>query len=491
LTRFPEVLAGSEELKQMVWVSGAGLLIYTLGVLAWAIWVCWNAPVLAHSASFRMKYYFLIDGYRPDRWWWGTLVLIKGLLLNLTLAVFDSPKTQNVFCSVIFMVSLAMLFLANPWPKLVQNIIDTMGHLACAMLLATTSFYIRVDDGSSEERDIASISMIAPLVVAVMCMALPLWQFGIRKSRAINTYRYGQKMRDLMLLIVRRNNNEMNSFLHSLDDSELQTINNAQDIFYSKMFFLHPSRSILRDRLITEVDEYRVATDLVMALELEQSIVTERRDDCKSLRERAEMQWFFECLSEEWQKKNKSSRPLTINRIWDVLDADGSGDLTRDEFVDVVATFCPLIHADEAEEIFDMMDLDASGEISKEEFDIIMKGMTFRGQELDLNTLSGKLLRAGASKKDLALQRNAVARLAMVLEGKRNMAGFGNSEFKRRARARTARLVTQRVREILDGRKATMANGKPKDKNSSVGVLPAPKQPPERQPPILVSEEEV
>jgi len=461
LRRFPGVLAGSDEQQSMVGISVVALLLYTCGTIANAAYVCWTAPVKAHKPAFMMRYFFLLDGFRPERWWWGTIVLVKGLFLNLTLITFSSPRTQNVFLNVIFMVSLALLFTYAPWPKTTHNTIDTVSHIACAILLATTSFFI-VAKGDSNDTimNIAVAALNAPLIIAICCMTIPVYHFAVRRSRAIYVYRQGQRLRDLLLLVTRRTNNEMNAFLDSLDDSDLMAISKAMNVFYTKMFFMHPSKRLADNRVITETEEYVIATDHTITKEVEHDMVEEQRRDGESIKERALMQWFVEQLVTGHQQLHglPQMRILEMNRgqmraaaslgtLFDDLDMNDDGLLEREEFITNSLRINPVIKKKEAEQVFDLMDMSGDRQISREEFDIILSGMTFTGQALDSLTMEGRYFREAAPNEELEDQRKVCSHLAVMFETEHFEKDVAcSAEQERRIRSGTVVLDDARVR---------------------------------------------
>jgi hypothetical protein len=460
LRRFPEVLYDSEERSSMVPLAICGLVVYTFGVIAGALYVCYTAPSKAHNPNFVMKYYFLIDGFRPERWWWGTVILMKGLLLNLALAVFSSPQVQNVMLVTIFLVSLAMLFTFGPWPKSIQNIIDSAGHLACSLMLATTSFFIVTanEDGKSFIKGLAVAAKDAPLVVAIMCMLVPVIHFAFSKTRAIHKYRLGQRLRDLLLLVTRRTNNEINSFLDSLDDSDTIAIEKAMNVIYTRMYFMHPSKHFAGNRIITETEDFMEATDEAIMLKVEHDMITEKRDDGTSICERGLMQWFVEMMiagngnSQMKTGLENTDVPISLGGLFDALDeptdtGEIAAVLTKDEFINGAIKMNPKIMKEQAEQVFHLMDINNGGSVSRDEFDIIMSGMTFTGQRLDHETKEGKYFREAPPNEQLENQRKICSRLAVMFETGNFSQDISNSiEQQRRMRADTVVVDSEQVK---------------------------------------------
>jgi len=248
-----------------------------------------------------------------------------------------------------------------------------------------------------------------------------MYQFAVRRSRAVNSYRFGQRLRDLLLLVTRRSNNEMNIFLRSLDDSDITTISKAMDVFYTRMFHLHPSKHFAGDRTISETESFEVATDKLITDKIECANLKENRDDGESIRERALMQWFVEMLlngsgMKTGLEKTEGPVTVTLGTLFDELDEHDYGVIEKPEFVKNAMRMNSVIYQEEAEKVFDLMDLDGGGHVDREEFDIIMSGMTFTGQGLDSNTKEGRTLREAPPKEELEDQRKTCSRLAVMFE---------------------------------------------------------------------------
>lgn len=455
LRDFPEVPEDANERKSMVPCAIAALILYTVGVIAISLWACWNAPVMAHQSSFRVRYYWLIAGFRPNRWWWRSVLLLKGLVLNLTLVVFDSPKSQIVFLTLLLTSSLAVLFMMRPWPTLVQNVADTSCHFCLSLVLSSTALRIKTVGNSTDvDKNVAFTSMVAPLFITVACTFIPLFQFFTRQSYEIRRFRQGQHLRDLLMLVTRRTSNEMNVFLRSLNDDERRNIGLTMATFQSKMFFLHPPNN---NRIIPEVKDYRAGSACRTTRLLEQAIVEENRTEVKSLQERACLQWFIEKLFDGYYPESSSTgassspslhadrstvishcskrsrgmksmklnddqknEPITLKEVFQNLDVKGQGSISMDDFIESATKANPKISNADAEQVFKMLDLDDNGSLTYDEFYILMSGMTFTGQAMDMHTRDGRLLRRGESMQKLEEHRRATYRLAMLFENDGN-----------------------------------------------------------------------
>ena len=94
---------------------------------------------------------------------------------------------------------------------------------------------------------------------------------------------------------------ELNSFLHSLDDFDCRVLRDAMAVLYTRLFQLRPSTQILRQRPIPEATGFACATDAEVLRRLEREMVRDGRGDLQSVHERALVQWFLEELLEGYQ----------------------------------------------------------------------------------------------------------------------------------------------------------------------------------------------
>jgi hypothetical protein len=198
------------------------------------------------------------------------------------------------------------------------------------------------------------------------------------------------------------------------------------NVFYTRMFFMHPSKNFKGDRLITENPEYMVATDAVVQEKLENDVTVEGRSDFTSLQERTLMQWFVEKLIHgstsgkvshgmEVGQCNVKEHGLTLAGLFNYLDEHDIGKINEEDLTRNAMKMCPEITEEVCTKVFAMMDLDEGGFIDREEFDIIMSGMTFSGQGLDGDTKEGKHLRQRIPKEELVEQRQTTSRLAKAM----------------------------------------------------------------------------
>ena len=111
LLKHPNILCASEEHTGMV-MAGLALLGECCIFLAICTYLVITAPKkLSEGSKIHLtSARFLFFRFRPDRWWYGLPVLLKGLALSMPLvAATDDPQLQ-AFLSVLVLV---------PWIKVI------------------------------------------------------------------------------------------------------------------------------------------------------------------------------------------------------------------------------------------------------------------------------------------------------------------------------------------------------------------------------------
>eukprot|EP00746_Dinoflagellata_sp_MGD_P047336 gnl/MRDRNA2_/MRDRNA2_216750_c0_seq1.p1 gnl/MRDRNA2_/MRDRNA2_216750_c0~~gnl/MRDRNA2_/MRDRNA2_216750_c0_seq1.p1 ORF type:complete len:282 (+),score=56.53 gnl/MRDRNA2_/MRDRNA2_216750_c0_seq1:71-847(+) len=232
-------------------------------------------------------------------------------------------------------------------------------------------------------------------------------------------------------------------------------------VFYSKMFFLHPSNDRRSNRIISEGVDYQVGTAVNTTLLLENAIAEEKRNETLALQERAFMERFMRklidgCYGEgsftDVTQATNGNNGITLKEIFDKLDVLGVGVLEKSQFISAVRNSNPSILDEEAEKAYKLLDLDESGSITGEEFDVLLSGLTFSGQALHKQMRCCQLQTHANEKRKkhehskLDEQRKATYRLARLLE---NEAARTSYDQRKIVRLRAQVVLCQRMPELV------------------------------------------
>ncbi|CAK9083976.1 CUB and EGF-like domain-containing protein 3 [Durusdinium trenchii] len=97
LLKYPDTFCGSDEHGAMLGVGIAMLTVYVVGFFVYCCFGAWKLPSWSSNDRSELvkAFLFLIGKFRLDVWWFGLLLLIRGLGFSLAIVLAtDSPQLQ-------------------------------------------------------------------------------------------------------------------------------------------------------------------------------------------------------------------------------------------------------------------------------------------------------------------------------------------------------------------------------------------------------------
>eukprot|EP00928_Gymnodinium_smaydae_P039848 TRINITY_DN27132_c0_g2_i1.p1 TRINITY_DN27132_c0_g2~~TRINITY_DN27132_c0_g2_i1.p1 ORF type:complete len:1200 (-),score=148.82 TRINITY_DN27132_c0_g2_i1:168-3422(-) len=146
VTSYSTILCGTADYVPFVAGSVTLLLLFPLPFLALTSYANWTAVGAASSAATRDRflktYRFLFYRFRPEVWWWGSVVYIRQLLLAISPMVApDDPGFQVVFCIVILSIYLGILSYW-PWKTNELNLLDNASTVFLIVMVAAVGSFM-------------------------------------------------------------------------------------------------------------------------------------------------------------------------------------------------------------------------------------------------------------------------------------------------------------------------------------------------------------
>lgn len=441
LRRYPSVLLADANWISALPLGIIGILFYSVSVIAGAIWICLHAPRFAHVKAFRVRYYFLLDGYRPQAWYWGTVLLIKALMINLIFVVFDSI-TLIAMSSLLVVVSfLSLKFLVQPWPQQTMNIADTTYSIAMCIIIP--AMYIRsgVVDIPGLLIIFEEIAVFAPFVVTGVCLYVSSYRFMHKTQRGVNQLRKSMRLQHIIFFASRLSLREFSEFINGLEYHDQKAIWQAMHIMYARLLKWQAGPALFQQAIIPDADSYHIINNEEMLRKMFKVSVQEVKYH-HIFHEIALLQHVYESLLRSCMTAGRDNPKHDCRKrcdeIFDLLDKDGSGVISIREFVmgAVASTF--EVTEDDAIKAFQLMDVDGSGSLSRQEF-----AQSFIGLCIDpLNP-------------DLADERRLLLQHAFLLPSEASASAQADAATRvgRRIRIRLAAVRIQRVaRRFLGSR---------------------------------------
>ncbi|CAE7690883.1 unnamed protein product [Symbiodinium sp. CCMP2592] len=154
LLKYPSITCGTEDHTVMLIFGVLLLLLGVMGFLA----VCTYAVIVVPSWSRNglhanvKAFRFLLFRFRLDSWWFGLLLLLRGPMMSLPIALAtDYPPVQVMSVMLVFLVILIIQANAWPWKVPLLNVLDCFIGFCITMLVASTSLYLGGLEGSMKD----------------------------------------------------------------------------------------------------------------------------------------------------------------------------------------------------------------------------------------------------------------------------------------------------------------------------------------------------
>lgn len=180
LRSFPNIMCYESQWMQMLVVGLLALIFICLGSLTLFSFILWIAPRKFQILSFQKRWKFLVIKFQPGVWWWAPVVLMKGVAMNVTTALFQTGIIQLWWLILV----LAVYFWGSgsfaPWRAGHACRLDLCMH---AFILVTVYLSVRftnVEDWSPNAvGGVMAAMFFVPAVVCVFFVA-NLWLQIIR-----------------------------------------------------------------------------------------------------------------------------------------------------------------------------------------------------------------------------------------------------------------------------------------------------------------------
>jgi hypothetical protein len=145
------VLCSSDEWNSLVVVAIVAVVIFCGGFLVLNAYVCYVAPNRFAEPGFRKRWKFLFIKFRPSAWWWGMVLLIKGIWVNLPTVVFDYGAAQILWLQGAVLAYMVVSFAISPWRTYLVAILDIMMHCSLIFLFGFVTHFVDFGDSTDHQ----------------------------------------------------------------------------------------------------------------------------------------------------------------------------------------------------------------------------------------------------------------------------------------------------------------------------------------------------
>jgi len=183
ILKYPSVFCHSAQHISMQ-VFGACLAALVASFFVFCIFAAIKAPQWAFTSKLT-AIRFLVVRFRPDVWWFGLVLLFRGLLLSLpAVVVTDLPSIHLVSMLFVLLVSLCLQTFFLPWKAPVLNLVDALSNGCFVALLSVALAFLEVDsEGAANLMQLSAVLLsIAMVLILVFMILLTLSGFVYSKG---------------------------------------------------------------------------------------------------------------------------------------------------------------------------------------------------------------------------------------------------------------------------------------------------------------------
>lgn len=230
----PDVLCDSQTWKDLLAVAIPGMLVFCGGALTLFAYINIKAPAHFHEEEFRKKWRFLFMKFRPTVWWWGTLLLVKGVWLNLTTVIFDVGHLQIVWLIFAHLLYLVVCFTFLPWRSMGVAALDVGMHAMIVLFFSQLPhFAVRSEESGQDMARLSLACWVAPLCGTVV---LVLTQLRL-KLRPMVPLEWLAQAEEVCAVFSRVDQVErVKSVLELLPTADLWTLSSTKNMLEAELF---------------------------------------------------------------------------------------------------------------------------------------------------------------------------------------------------------------------------------------------------------------
>jgi len=157
-----------------MFIAGVCVLCGMIAFYVLAIYSTVIAPKRAAAGDdwFFAATRFLLFRFRTDRWWYGTFMMPRGLLLSLAIvAAGDSPYMQMLIIVSVMLIYMVVQLITWPWKLPALNAFDaTISFCLILMMAILGAFAPELDEGAMASLTSAVLSIVIFLNGVVFLM---------------------------------------------------------------------------------------------------------------------------------------------------------------------------------------------------------------------------------------------------------------------------------------------------------------------------------
>merc|ERR1719379_299525 len=145
LAKYKDVVCGSDEHNQVLPAMALGLIVYVFGGYCGFLHAAYVAPSQWMNVTFRERWKFMLTRWRPDTYYWGSVVMTRNLLVAFAGLVSDEPRVQLVYVVCVVVITFAFTGAYQPWRAMVLNHYDVASSIVLVFIGVFGIIFVSLD----------------------------------------------------------------------------------------------------------------------------------------------------------------------------------------------------------------------------------------------------------------------------------------------------------------------------------------------------------
>jgi len=232
-----EVLCGSDTWNSMLAIGVLGILIYIVATNAGLIAVLAMAPKYFSHEGFRRTWKFLLIKFSPQTWWWGQVLIARGVIFNLILAVVETPIDQIWLCALVLVAYIFGLVYLMPWRHLSVNYLDIMCCLMFLLIVSMSASFAPQTGGDSEPTQVGLVIVaVFPAILILLVCALGLRWFLFQKEDVASKLKEAYEIRAVFRAFAGTGTAAAQAWAMRLNEMDWARLQAVRDLIATEMF---------------------------------------------------------------------------------------------------------------------------------------------------------------------------------------------------------------------------------------------------------------
>lgn len=161
LAKYKDIICQSDDHTAGFAPMIIGLLLYVVGFYGIFCYAAYSAPVKWTDIGFRERWKFMLTRWRPDTYYWGTMVMTRNLLVAFGGVVSSEPRVQLCYVIAVVMVVFSATAVWQPWRAPTLNHYDVVSCILLCCIGVVGLIFVSVEEEISLATRLGAMTIVS------------------------------------------------------------------------------------------------------------------------------------------------------------------------------------------------------------------------------------------------------------------------------------------------------------------------------------------